>query len=403
MNYPFANRMKHVHKSFIREVLKVTEDPQVISFAGGLPNPQIFPVKALAEAAARVFEQDGRTTLQYSTTEGYPPLREYIARRYFKRYRLTVSPDEILIINGSQQALDLIGKLFLDRGDRVIFEKPGYFGAIHSFSFYEPAFQSVPVGPDGIAVELLEQAFEEHKPKLFYTTPNFQNPSGITYSTQKRQAVASLLEQYQVIGVEDDPYGELRYMGQEQPSLKCYFEEGLILLGSFSKIVSPGVRLGWVCANKEIMQKLVIAKQAADLHSNYLSQRVVYQYLHDNDLDSHLQKIRQVYKKQRDLMLAMIDGYLPQEVTYNEPEGGMFLWLTLPEGYSALELFEYAAQLKVAFVPGEAFHLDGSGKNTLRLNFSNSDEARIETGMQRLAQALKTFLAERGRKAERVY
>jgi 2-aminoadipate transaminase len=402
MRYLFANRMMQVRESFIREVLKVTKDPSVISFAGGLPNPEIFPVKALADAAAKVFEQDGRAMLQYSTTEGYLPLREFIARRYFKRYGLMVEPDHILITNGSQQALDLIGKVFLDKTDRVIMERPGYFGAIQSFAFYEPSFVSVPVDRDGIVLDQFEQAVQEQQPKLFYTVPNFQNPSGITYSAQKRQAVAGLLEQYGVIGIEDDPYGELRYVGQEQPAIKSYFDEGVILLGSFSKIVSPGARLGWVCANPEIMKKLLIAKQAADLHSNYLSQRIVCQYLQDNDLDDHLNQIRQVYKKQRDLMLAMIDRWLPGEVDYNEPEGGMFLWLRLPEGQSAFELFEYASKLKVAFVPGEAFYLDGSGKNTLRLNFSNSDETRIETGVQRLAQALKSYLVERESKFVKV-
>jgi 2-aminoadipate transaminase len=390
--------MRHARESFIREVLKVTANPEVISFAGGLPNPKIFPVKELADAAAKVFAQDGPAILQYSTTEGYQPLREYIAQRYFKRFELRVNPAEILIINGSQQGLDLIGKLFLDKGDQVIFERPGYFGAIHAFSLYEPSFQSVLLQPDGIAVDQLEQAFRGRKPKLFYTVPTFQNPSGITYSLEKRRAVAALLENYHVIGVEDDPYGELRFSGQELPPIKRYYENGMIMLGTFSKIVSPGVRLGWICAPTEIMQKLIVAKQASDLHSNYLAQRIVHQYLQDNDLDRHLAKIRGAYQMQRDAMIEMIQRYLPEEASYVEPEGGMFLWLTLPEGYSALELFEYAARLKVAFVPGEAFYLDGSGKNTLRLNFSNSDEAKIETGMERLGQALKSYLAEQKKK-----
>jgi 2-aminoadipate transaminase len=397
MNYLFANRARHSQESFLREVLKVTKNPEVISFAGGLPNPQIFPVQALAEAAVRVFQQDGRAALQYSTTEGYLPLREYITQRYYRRYELKVDPEDILMINGSQQGLDLIGKVFLDRGDQVVFERPGYFGAIHAFSFYEPQFLDVPLHDDGIAVDLLEETFRAHKPKLFYTVPNFHNPSAITYSAQKRRQVAALLEQYGVVGVEDDPYGELRYTGQELPAIKCHFEEGVILLGTFSKIVSPGMRLGWICAPQEIMKKLIIAKQAADLHSNYLSQRIIYQYLHDNDLDEHVTKIRERYKKQRDLMLSMIAACFPEEVSYIVPEGGMFLWLTLPEGYSAMDLFPYAARENVAFVPGEAFFLGGRGKNTLRLSFSNTDEGQIEDGMERLARAIKTWLAAKGK------
>jgi 2-aminoadipate transaminase len=393
MEQLFANRARQARGSFIREILKVTKQPEVISFAGGLPNPDIFPVTKLAEATAKVFEQDGPAALQYNITEGYQPLRAYIARRYFTRYGLRVEAEDILITNGSQQGLDLIAKLFLEQGDRVLLERPGYLGAIQAFSFYEPHFCSVPLQPDGIALDLLEQALERHAPKLFYMAPNFQNPSGITYSAQKRGHLAALLAKYPVVVIEDDPYGELRYEGEVLPSLRVYGAEGVILLGSFSKIVSPGIRLGWVCAQGEVMKKLVTAKQAVDLHSNYLAQRIIYQYLYDNDLDEHLGKVRQLYQKQRDLMIAMLKAHFPEEVRFIEPEGGMFLWLTLPEGYSTLELFEVAARAKVAFVPGESFFVNGGGQNSLRLNFSNADEARIEVGMQRLAEAMKRWMA----------
>ncbi|MCZ7362862.1 MAG: PLP-dependent aminotransferase family protein, partial [Candidatus Methanoperedens sp.] len=269
MNNRFADRMKTTHKSFIREILKVTQQPEVISFAGGLPNPGLFPVEEIAEASAKVLADDGRNVLQYSTSEGYLPLREFIAERYLRKSGLKIEPDDILITNGSQQGIDLIGKVFLNKGDRVVIERPGYLGAIQAFSIFEPNFQSVPLLDDGIDTDLLEKALNEDNAKLLYTIPNFQNPSGITYSGQKRKDIANIIEKHNVVCVEDNPYGELRFTGEDLPSIRNYLDE-TILLGSFSKIISPGLRLGWICAGKEIMEKLIVAKQAADLHSNYL-------------------------------------------------------------------------------------------------------------------------------------
>ena len=385
----FANRMGTTHKSFIREILKVTEDPKIISFAGGLPNPKFFPVKEIANASLKVLDEDGENVLQYSTTEGYLPLREYIAERYRKKKGLKVDPDEILITNGSQQGIDLIGKIFLDKGDQIVIERPGYLGAIQAFSMYEPIFQSIPLLDDGIDTNLLERTFRGNRIKLFYAVPNFQNPSGITYSRQRRRDVANILKKHDAIFVEDDPYGELRFIGEDLPSIRAYLEDNTILLGSFSKIITPGLRLGWVCAKKDIMERIIVAKQASDLHSNYLSQRIVYQYLIDNDIDKHILKIRDAYKKRRDLMVSMIAEYFPEEIKYTKPEGGMFLWITLPEGISSLDLFDLAIKENVAFVPGKAFYVDGGGSNTLRLNFSNSDEEKIEEGIKRLANIIK--------------
>ena len=280
------------HKSFIREILKVTEDSNIISFAGGLPNPAFFPVKEIAEAAAKIFEMDGRNVLQYSTTEGYLPLRKYIAERYLKRNGLKIHPDQILITNGSQQGLDLIGKAFLNKGDGVVIESPGYLGAIQAFSIYEPTFKSVSLLDDGIDIDMLKKTVRDEQIKLVYTVPTFQNPSGITYSRQKRKDVANILEKHDVIFIEDNPYYELRFAGEDLPLIRNFREENSILLGSFSKIVSPGLRLGWICTTNEIMEKIIIAKQASDLHSNYLAQRIVYQYLIDNDIDKHIIKIR---------------------------------------------------------------------------------------------------------------
>jgi 2-aminoadipate transaminase len=387
--------MANVHKSFIREILKVTADPKVISFAGGLPSPQSFAVKDLADAATKVLAEDGQNVLQYSTTEGYLPLREYIAERYSEKKGLEVDPDEILITNGSQQALDLVAKVFLNAGDRVAIERPGYLGAIQALSIFEPMFIPVPLQQDGIDTDLLEKALDMNEIKLFHTVVNFQNPSGITYSKQKRLELAEIFKDRETILVEDDPYGELRFAGEDLPSLSSYLPGNVILLGSFSKIVAPGLRLGWICAPEDVMEKVIVAKQASDLHSNYLSQRIVYQYLCDHDIDEHIVRVREIYRNQRDLMVSSIEKHFPEEVEFTRPEGGMFLWVTLPEGVSSLRLFDLAGGENVAFVPGSAFYVDDGGKNTLRLNFSNSNGDEIEEGIKRLAKVIKELLAEK--------
>lgn len=382
----FADRMNNVHKSFIREILKVTEEPDIISFAGGLPNPKSFPVKEIEEAVSKVLSQNGNEILQYSTTEGYLQLREYIAERYSKK-GLKVNADEILITNGSQQGIDLVGKVFLNKGDKVLVESPTYLAAIQSFGLFEPEFKSVPLLEDGVYITALQKTFDENKIKLFYSVTNFQNPTGITYSKEKRQEVAEILKNEDTIFVEDNPYGEIRFLGEDIPPVKSYLEDG-VLFGSFSKIVSPGMRLGWIVANEEIMEKIIIAKQASDLHSNYFTQRVVYQYLIDNNVDEHIEKIKKMYRNQRNLMVSMIKEHFPENVKYTGPEGGMFLWVTLPESLSSLDLFDLAIKENVAFVPGRAFFADGSGENTLRLNFSNSDEEKIEEGIKRLGKSI---------------
>jgi 2-aminoadipate transaminase len=372
--------------------LKVTENPQVISFAGGLPNAAYFPAKEIAQACLKVLNHDN-TALQYSTTEGYLPLRQYIAQRYAKRHGLKIDPDTITITNGSQQGLDLIGKVFIDKGDKVIIERPGYLGAIQAFGVYEPEFQPISLLEDGIDTAELASALKKNRIKLFHMVANFQNPSGITYSKEKRLAVADMFMGYNGVLVEDDPYGELRFTGENLPSLRHYLEDNLILLGSFSKIVSPGLRLGWICASPDITEKIIIVKQASDLHSNYLAQRILYQYLADNDIDEHILRIKQIYSKQKDCMIAAMEQYFPAEVEFTRPQGGMFLWISLPKGLSSANLFELAIRENIAFVPGKPFYVDGGGDNTLRLNFSNSDENRIEEGIKRLASIIKRLLA----------
>lgn len=388
MNYVFSDRILNTQKSFIREILKVAQSPEIISFAGGLPNPGFFPADMIAEASFAALKENGPEILQYTTTEGYLPLRELIAKRYEKR-GLKVSPEEILITNGSQQGLDLIGKVFLNKGDKIVMERPGYLGAIQAFGLFEPEFIPVDLKCSGIDVDMLEDTLKQDNIKLIYSVTNFQNPSGTTYSLETRKQVAKLIEGSDTIFIEDDAYGELRFIGDDIPPVKSLCSENTILLGSFSKIVSPGLRLGWICAGKEIMDRLVTAKQASDLHSNHLSQWIVQRFLSENDVDLHIKRIREAYGRQRDVMVQCLKTCFSQDVGYTKPEGGMFLWLTLPKGMSSMELFNVALEKRVAFVPGIPFYVDGGGVNTLRLNYTNSDEDKITEGMKKLADSIK--------------
>ncbi len=394
MNYPFARRMNKIPRSFVREILKVTEEPDIISFAGGLPNPLSFPVEEIKKATSKVLDEEGEKVLQYSTTEGYGHLREFIAQRY-ALHGLKVDANDILITNGSQQCLDLVGKVFLDQGTGIAMERPTYLAAIQAFSLYEPELHSLPLLDDGIDTKALDKLLNEKDIKLFYSVTSFQNPTGITYSAAKRKEVAEILKEHGTILIEDNPYGEIRFMGEDLLPIKSYINDS-ILFGTFSKIVSPGMRMGWIVAPPEVMDKLITAKQASDLHSNYFTQRIVYQYLKDNDVDGHIKNIRIIYKKQRDKMVQSIKEYLPHGVKHTEPEGGMFLWLTLPEGMSAMELFKFAIKEKVAFVPGEAFYTENPETNTMRMNFSNCCEDEIKEGMQRLGLAIEKMEKAKG-------
>ena len=392
METRYASRMQKMQKSVIREILKAIDKPGMISFAGGLPNPISFPVKEIKQATAKVLDADGENVLQYSTTEGYEPLREYIAQRYKKRFGLEISTDEILITNGSQQALDLIGKVFLNEGDAVACEKPSYLGMIQSFSAFEPKFYEAKLTEEGIDTDELSEILAKYSPKLFYSVPNFQNPTGISYSERVRHDTAEIISKSNTILIDDDPYGELRFIGEHGTPFMKLCREKVITLGSFSKIVSPGMRLGWIVAPQDFMDEIITVKQGADLHSNYFTQRVVYQYLIDNDIDSHIEKIKVLYKSQRDTMVKMIEKYFPSDVTSTRPEGGMFLWITLPQGMSSLEIFEKAYKNNVAFVPGGPFYANGDVDNTLRLNYTNSDTATIEKGIKVLGNILKDKL-----------
>ncbi len=388
----FAPRMAKTPKSFIREILKVTENPRIISFAGGLPNPALIDVDGIAAAAARVLEKDGRTALQYSTTEGYRPLREWIAQRYECRLGLSVSPDEILITNGSQQCLDLIGKVFIGAGDCVAIERPGYLGAIQAFSLYEPRFRTVLLHEDGPDTAMLADVVRKDNPKFFYGVPNSQNPSGITYSAERRREVADILTGTGTFLIEDDAYGELNFAGRSMPSFREFLPDQAIITGSFSKILAPGMRMGWIVAPTAVMEQLIIAKQASDLHSNYLCQRIAMEYLAMGDIEVHITKIQAAYRHQCTVMQDAIRESFPPSVTCTHPQGGMFVWVTLPDEIDSMSVFNAALKENVAVLPGVPFYIDGGGTNTLRLNFSNSSDENIREGISRLARVIRDLL-----------
>lgn len=392
MNTIFSDRISDVKQSFIREILKVATQSDIISFAGGLPNGDLFPVKEIQQAANKVLETNGAEALQYANTEGYLPLRQYIVDRYKSKQGLSINPDNVLITTGSQQGLDLLGKIFINHGDDVIIEEPGYLGAIQAFSVYRPNLIPVEVSEQGLNCDALKNAMSKHSPKLFYAVPNFQNPSGITYDNNNRKQVAEILSGSQTLLIEDNPYGDLRFEGETKTSFYKLIPENTLLLGSFSKTIVPAFRTGWIVAPDHIMEKLVIAKQAADLHSNYFAQRIIHQYLIDNDLDLHIQNIIEVYRRQKMAMTRSIDQHFPKEITHTHPEGGMFLWANLPKEYSARTLFDRSIKDKVAFVPGDPFYANDQSRSSLRLNFSCSDEDTIDIGIQRLANAMKIYM-----------
>ena len=382
----YSDRILSTPSSFIRDILKVTQDPSVISFAGGLPNPISFPEEAFA---CRIIDNEGGKVFQYSTTEGHLPLRQFVADKYNKNFGLNITPEDVLITTGSQQALDLIAKTLLNKGDRVIIEEPGYLGAIQAFCMFEPEFLPVTLEDDGLDLKKLEEALKKERVKFAYVVPNFQNPTGLTYSKERREAVCALFDRYDTVLVEDDPYGELRFKGEKLPYIGAGRLPHSVLLGTFSKTVTPGMRLGFIITqDKELMNHLVTAKQSSDLHTNIFSQYMIADYLAHNEYQKHVDKIIALYKGQAEAMLAAMKEYFPAHVKYTEPEGGMFIWVTLPEGQSALDLFHKAMEKKVAFVPGDPFYAGKTNVNTFRLNYTNSTPETIREGIKRLAEVL---------------
>ena len=401
--YRYAQRTQRMGSSAIRELLKYTAKPDIISFAGGLPAPDVFPIEEFKVACDRVLREQGAMALQYSTTEGYLPLREMIAR-HSARYGIKITPENVLITSGSQQALDLLGKILIDPGDRILVESPTYLAAIQAWNAYGAEFISVPMDDDGMNTDYLEEALRAG-PKFIYVLPNFQNPTGVTLSMERRRKLLELADQYGVPIVEDDPYGQLRYEGEHMPSIvvldsqfrddgtPCY-RGNVIYLSTFSKTLAPGIRLGWVVAPPEVIGKLVQAKQGADLHTATFNQVVAYEVSRGGFLDRHIRLIREVYGERRDLMLAAMDRDFPPEVNWTHPQGGLFLWGILPTYMDAKDLLTSCLERKVAFVPGEPFHPTGGGKNTMRINFSNATHEEINQGIKRLGTAISEKLAK---------
>jgi 2-aminoadipate transaminase len=387
----FSDRIADVPKSFIREILKVTVNENVISFAGGLPNRDLFPIQEIRDACNKTLDLFGAETLQYSTSEGFEALRAWISKRYSDQKGISISKDNILITTGSQQGLDLIGKALINEGDHVAIEEPGYLGAIQAFSLYRPVFEPIPMDFNGLKTGVLSKVLGKAKIKAIYTVPNFQNPSGISHADQNRDEVARLLDGQGTLLVEDDPYGELQFSGEKRKSYFNRLPGKTILLGSFSKIFVPSFRIGWICAPDTLMEKLLVAKQASDLHTNYFAQRVLYQYLTDNDIDGHIARIREKYRSQKNAMVDAIQRHFPKEVECSNPDGGMFLWAILPKGVIARSVFDEAIKDDVAFVPGDPFYVKPVKANTMRLNFSCVDEATIEMGIRKLGAILKRF------------
>lgn len=393
MEQLFAKRLSKVKKSEIREILKLTEKPDMISFAGGLPAPQLFPVEEMKEVTHRVMEDSGCQALQYSTTEGYLPLREQIAHRMNKRYGTKIQPEEVLMTNGSQQGLDLTGRIFLDEGDVVLCESPTYLGALQAFTVYNPAFKEVPTDDEGMIIEELEKMIESHdRIKFIYAIPDFQNPTGRSWSAKRREEFMEVVHKYNIPVIEDNPYGELRFEGEDLPSLKSMDKKGLVVfLGTFSKTFCPGLRIGWVIAKPELLEKYIMTKQGTDLHTSTLSQQQIAYYIEHYDFDGHIARIKGSYKKKRDLMMGAIEAHFPKEVTYIKPEGGLFLWVTVPDHIDTKELLLQCIERNVAFVPGAAFFPNSQIKNTLRINFSNASEEEIERGILTLAEVIKAW------------
>lgn len=389
MNHLLSEGIKATPPSFVRSILKAASDPEVISFAGGLPNPISFPQAALTASMERIVERYGSQVFQYSITAGLPELRQYIADRYNQKYGLSLTMDHILITTGSQQALDLIGKVLLDKGDGVIVERPTYLAAIQAFSLHQPVFYPVELTEEGLDLEQLEEALSRQV-KFLYTIPNFQNPTGLTYSARSREQIYELLKGRDVVLVEDDPYGELRFDGESLPYIGAGRLPNSILLGTFSKTVTPGMRTGFIISeNTELLRHLSIAKEASDLHTNIFTQYLIWDYLTHNEYDAHIAQIKALYQSQARAMTDAMDRFFPSGVRYTRPHGGMFLWVTLPEGVSAMSLFPKALENKVAFVPGDPFYTDAEHANTMRLNYTNADCETIEEGIRRLGRLLK--------------
>lgn len=387
--------MEALNGSEIRELLKLIEKPEVISFAGGLPAPELFPIEEMKEISRIVLEESGTQALQYSTTEGFQPLREQIARRMNSKNKTNVTKDDILITNGSQQGLDFAGRVFLNEGDVVLCESPSYLGAINAFKSYGSKFIEVPTDKDGMIMEELEKILEvTENVKMIYVIPDFQNPTGITWTLERRKKFIEIISKYEIPVLEDNPYGELRFKGESLPSLKSMDKKGLVIfLGTFSKILCPGYRLGWTCASQNILKKFIFVKQVADLQASSISQIEVSKFIDLYNLDNHVKKINEVYARRRDLMLETMKEEFSEGVEYTYPEGGLFIWVELPKHLDSRIIMKDCLANNVAYVPGWSFFPNGGTENCFRLNYSNMSDDRIVEGIKRIGLVLRKYMA----------
>jgi len=393
IQWRFSERAQQLQSSFIREIPKITQQPEIISFAGGLPSPATFPVEEMKGAFDRVLSSAGKTALQYGPTDGYMPLRQWIADSLSKDGARIV-PEQVLMVSGSQQALDLLGKVLIDEGSRVLVETPSYLGALQAFSVYRPEFASVATDDDGLVPASIDPVAQGAR--LLYSLPNFQNPTGRTLSIARRQELVETCARLGLPLIEDDPYGALSYKGEPLPKMVAMNPEGVIYMGSFSKVLTPGIRLGYVVAPLPLVRRLELAKQAADLHTAQLTQMVVYEVIKDGFLDRHIPTIRELYGNQCQAMLDAMAEHFPASLTWTRPQGGMFIWVTLPKHINAMELLDEAIKEKVAFVPGAPFYANEPETNTLRLSFVTVPPERIRQGIAILGRLIAARMQAAG-------
>jgi len=393
----YSDRAGKMRKSVIRELLKVTQDPEIISFAGGLPNPNSFPINELQEVVEYVMKHYGKTALQYGTTQGHDTLREIIAERAYKE-GIETTADNIIIYSGSQQALDTVGKIFLNPGDTAIVGLPTYLGGINAFRSYESNLTGIPLDKDGMRIDILEETIkkllkEDILPKFIYTVPTFQNPAGVVLPESRRKKLIDIANEYDLLIVEDDPYRKLCYDIPPVKPIKAFDDVGrVIFISTFSKILAPGFRLAWAIASDEITRKMVICKQALDLCTNTFTQFIASEFIRQGYLDLHIMSICELYKPKRDIMMDAMEKYFPEGYVCHKPKGGMFAWATLPEGIDTEIMFLDAIKQKVAYVHGKAFHVDDGGERSMRLNFSYPTDEQIEEGIKRLGYVAKEKL-----------
>ncbi|MFO8078361.1 MAG: PLP-dependent aminotransferase family protein [Thermoplasmatota archaeon] len=395
----FSEKAKKLKTSQIRELLKLTQSPDLISLAGGLPNAKAFPVESIHQCVENVFEKNITNALQYGTTEGLPPLRAALAERMRNKKKMNCEMHDILITNGAQQALSLLAFILIDPGDTYLTVVPAYLGAVQAFHAFEANCESIPMDNEGIDIASLRRNLKRlhHTgiiPKFLYTVPNFQNPSGETMTLDHRKQLLEIASEYDFIIIEDDPYGDINFSEEVLPSIKSFDTKGrVVYLSTFSKIMAPGFRLGWTVASQQIIHKLTLAKQAMDLCTNVFSQYIACEYLEGGYIDDHIEKIKKLYKHKRDVMLNALEKHFPEEVHWTLPKGGMFIWITLPKKINTHLMFQKALEKKVAYVSGDAFFPENAQYNSMRLNFSYSDDKDIKKGIKRLSEVIKEELA----------